>query len=363
MEGKWFEIYERLVNTDTGYERSIEEKIKETTFIGEILEDLGMNVRTGKASYIATKGEPPFVTLIGHLDTVFKKGEPIIRPFRVEGNVAFGPGVADMKGGVVLILATLEEFLKSTKNLPVAVVLNVDEEIGSPKGKIDHYEMAKSSFFCLSYETGRKNEAIVLERKGIAALEVEMKGKAGHASIPESGANAMIEMADKILKISELSKRFENLTVVPTISSSGYKSNVIPESAYIFFDVRYKSVEELKKLRVLLEDVFQTKKEEGVESYYTLEVKRPPMRRYEIAERVARSAMERMGVNYDMLSVGGGGDAAFYTESGVPAIDGLGIVGRYIHSEKEEAYLDTFDSRLAFSLTLLEEVFRSSNRR
>ncbi len=354
MEKKWLEFYERLVNTDTGYELSIEEKLDATQFVADMLKELGFDVRRGKGSHIATMGNPPRVTLIGHLDTVFKRGEPSKRPFTVEGDVVKGPGVADMKGGIVVMMAALTELLKGSKNLPLQVVLNVDEETGSDVSKEDHYEVAESSYFCLSFETGRKNGAVVVGRKGIASLEVNIMGKAGHASNPESGANALIEMAHKVIEISNLRSRFEKLTIVPTIANSGHKSNVIPEKAYVFFDVRYSDLSEITKLRSFLEDIFMEKAVESTEASYTLTIRRPPMKKHEKAVELLENVMKSMNASYDMLEVGGGGDAAFYTEKDVPAIDGLGIVGRNIHSADEEAFLEWFEPRVNLTLALLQ---------
>lgn len=356
MDKKWLEVYEKLVNTDTSFELSIEEKLDATQFVADILKDMGFEVSRGRASHVAKMGDPPRVTLIGHLDTVFKRGEPSRRPFRVEEGVVKGPGVGDMKGGVVIMLMALEEALQGSKNLPLEVVLNVDEETGSDLGREDHLEAAKRSVFCLSFETGRKNGAVVIARKGIASLTVNISGRAGHASSPKSGANALIEMADKVLKVSELSSRFEKLTIVPTIASSGYKGNVIPDNAYIFFDVRYSALEEVKRLRTLLEDIFMSKRVEECEGYYALEIRRPPMKRDEKAVKLLEDVMRYLRVQYKMLEVGGGGDAAFYSQEGVPAIDGLGIVGRYIHSEKEEAYLDWVQPRVSLSIALLQRL-------
>ncbi len=359
MEKRWLELYEKLVNTDTGFEVPIEEKLQRTQFIADILSDMGFEVKRGKASHIATAGDPPYITLIGHLDTVFN--EEVLKgwKFEMEGDVVRGPGVADMKGGIIVLLASLEEFLKETRNVPIAVVLNVDEEIGSPMGKEDHYEMAKKSLFCLSFETGRKDMGIVMSRKGIATMNLVVYGKAGHASLPQHGANALVEMAYKVIDVVDLSKKYDTMTVTPTIATAGYKANVIPDRAEVTFDIRYVTLEDIKKFRIDLEGIFLTPHIDGTEISYSIEIKRPPMVVSPLAEKVAKSAMNKLNVDYPMLFVGGGGDASFYAKKGVPAIDGLGIVGRYIHSRDEEAYLDTFEPRVRFVQELLAEITKN----
>ncbi len=356
----WIEIYEKLVNTDTGFELDVDEKLRSTEFVAEILREMGFDVRTGRASHIAVLGDPPYVTLIGHLDTVFKRGEPQRRPFKRDGDVVKGPGVADMKGGVVVMLESLDRFLKERKELSIAVVLNVDEEVGSPEGRFDHYEMAERSRFCLSFETGRKDEAIVLGRKGIASLKVSIIGKSGHASLPSSGANALIEMSDKLIKLWSLSRG--DLTVTPTICSSGYKINVVPDKAEAMLDVRYSDIEQIKDLRLKLEDIFHDKLIERTKVSYSLELKRPPMKKSERAEEVFEIVKERIGKDIKGLFVSGGGDAAFYAEKGVPSVDGLGPVGRWIHSPNEEAYLSTFESRVKLTIEFLKVLEEHGSR-
>ena len=356
MEERWLSLYERLVNTDTGFEVSIDEKLDRTSFLADILSDMGFEVRRGRASHVAFRGDPPYITFIGHLDTVFKAGEPERRPFQVRGNEVRGPGVADMKGGVILLLMALERILEDFKGSSIGVVLNVDEEIGSGESAEDHLSMAEKSKFCLSFETGRGKWKVVTGRKGIASLMLKVKGRSGHASLPDSGANAVVELASKVQRVASL--RFGDLTVVPTIISGGTKSNVIPDRAELFCDVRFSDFSEIDILKGSMRDLVGEKLVEGTITTYEVEIRRMPMREMEVVGEIIENVSKRLRKEIERIHVGGGGDAAFYTFKGVPAVDGLGIVGEKIHSEDEVAYLDSVESRLAISLGIFEEIVR-----
>lgn len=130
VEEKWLKLYEKLVNTDTGFDIDLSTKLKRTSFIAEILQKMGFEVHQEEAAHVALIGREPYLTLIGHLDTVFKEGESQRRPFQIKENLVYGPGAADMKGGIVTLLATCELARKAgIDNL--CVILNVDEELGS----------------------------------------------------------------------------------------------------------------------------------------------------------------------------------------------------------------------------------------
>ena len=168
-------------------------------------------------------------------------------------------------------------------------------------------------------------------------------------------------MSDKIVRLWKLSKG--DLTVTPTICNSGYKINVIPDRADAMFDVRYSDTEQIKRLRIDLEDIFHDKLIEETKVSYSLELKRPPMKKSEYAEEIFEMAKGRFGKEIKWLSVSGGGDASFYAERGVPSIDGLGIVGRWIHSPNEEAYLSSFESRVKLTVELLRVLEERSSRK
>lgn len=360
MNKKWLEMFERLVNTDTGFDLDSSTKLERTRFVAEHLKSLGFEVHTEKAAHVALRGEPPYLTLIGHLDTVFKEGEASRRPFKVENNVAMGPGVADMKGGVVVLLAVVEEALKKGID-SLCIILNVDEELGSKESKETFEKYAKESFCCLSFEPGGANGGIVVSRKGIASLDMRVKGVKGHASRLEEGANAIVEASHKICKLYALNGHIGSLTVSPTVINGGEKSNITPDLCKVYCDVRFSNQEELKEFEEKLAEITRTSWIERTSCEYSLIQRRPAMVFMEEMKLAVEDAFQRLGKRFELQHSSGGADGAFFTALGVPTLDGLGLCGGRFHSEEEFALIDSFEERVMLSLELLN--YFSSKRK
>ncbi|AIY86375.1 MULTISPECIES: M20 family metallopeptidase [unclassified Thermotoga] len=357
---KWIEIYEKLVNIDTGPDLPFEEKLRRTSFLTEILEDLGFRVEKRGAAYVAFRGKPPYVTLIGHLDTVFPEGESKRRPFTIEGNIAKGPGVCDMKGGVVILLESLKRFLQQN-DTDLCVVLNVDEELGSPLSGEVFKEVSGMSSHCLSFEPGRENGEFISSRKGIISLWLFARGKKGHASRLDEGANAIVELAFKAVELFSLNGRFPNLTLNPTIVKGGAESNVTPDKAEVYFDVRYYDDKEYEFLEETLKRLSAVHPEANVS--YTLKLRRLPMKEDPDFVNIVKMSAEEIGMTVSFVRATGGGDVAFFSQNGVPSIDGLGIPGGKMHSEDEYARLDQFEDRVNLVVHLLRKLGGEKNVR
>ncbi|MCS7175767.1 M20 family metallopeptidase [Pseudothermotoga sp.] len=352
MEKRWLDLFERLVNIDTGFDLDVETKLSRTRFVMDSLKKLGFEVHEEKAAHVAEKGQPPYLTLIGHLDTVFKEGEAIRRPFKVENGVAKGPGVADMKGGVIVLLATVEEALK--ENLDgLCVVLNVDEELGSKESRNTFENYARKSVCCLSFEPGGINGEIVTSRKGIASLDIVVKGVKGHASRLEEGANAIVEASHKICQIYSMNGIVGSLSVNPTIINGGEKSNITPDLCKVYCDVRFSSKQELKEFEKKLAEITRTSFVERTTCEYNLNERRPAMSFMEEMKQALEEVFQRLGKRYEFEHSSGGADGAFFTALGVPTLDGLGLCGGRFHSEEEFAFIQSFDERVKLSLELL----------
>ncbi|PLV58723.1 M20 family metallopeptidase [Thermotoga sp. KOL6] len=350
---EWMKIYERLVNTDTGPDISIDEKLNRTFFLAEILEELGFKVEREDAAYVAFHGHPPYITLIGHLDTVFPEGESKKRPFKVEGNIAKGPGVCDMKGGIVVLLESIKRFLEGD-DANLCIVLNVDEEIGSPFSQSTFEKIAEKTSYCLSFEPGRENGEFVSSRKGILALSVFVHGKKGHASRLDEGVNAIIELSYKIMEIFSLNGRFENLTLNPTIVKGGLESNVTPDLAEVYFDVRFYEDKEYDFLNKMLDNLSTIHPDSTFS--YRMKIRRLPMKESRILVELVRSVAKEMKMEPKFVRATGGGDVAFFSQKDVPSMDGLGIPGGRMHSEEEYARLDQFEKRVELVVQLLKRL-------
>lgn len=155
------------------------------------------------------------IVLMGHFDTVFPKGEVASRPFKIEGGRAYGAGIGDMKSGLVTMLYSVKA-LKSEGYLkgPVSIILNSHEEIGSTYSRGVIIDESKNAGIAINLEPARANGAVVTGRKGVAFLDVSIKGKAAHAGVePQKGANANLELAHRIIELQSLNDLDKGLRV------------------------------------------------------------------------------------------------------------------------------------------------------
>lgn len=358
----WVKFFEEIVNTPTGPDLSIEEKLSALSNVKKILESWGLNCKYGKGSLIAETGKAPFITLIGHFDTVFKKEDTLSRPFKIVDNKVYGPGVADMKGGIVVMLKAVKELMDEGVELKkgLRLIINVDEELGSKVSREDMYRAAEDSVFCLSYEPARPNGALLSARKGIAGCKIKVYGEKAHAAlIGKEGANAVVEISDKILRMFGLIGKIDGLTVNPSIVNGGIKSNIVPDCAEAYFDIRYAKREDLEQIEKMINEICSQSLIKGTKIEYEFNVSRSPMRSSDTLLKITDEVSKTLGIEISFETTGGGGDSAFFSEKGVDALDGLGIVGGRFHSEDEYAELNSLEERSLLSKELLKKLQNS----
>lgn len=309
-----------------------------------------------------TFGGDPRVLLIGHFDTVWPMGTLARWPMRVSvaDDRMSGPGVFDMKTGIVIMF----DALASLDSLDgIVVLLNSDEETGS--------ESSRTLIEAEARSVGPEGAALILEpsaggavktgRKGVSMYTLHIDGRAAHAGLePEKGANATIEAAHQVLAIAELGRSSAGTTVTPTALTSGTTRNTVPASAQLLIDVRAETDEEQrrvdKEIRTLAARV------DGTSLRLEGSINRPPLPRtssaalFENAQRVARELgqPELAGV-----SVGGGSDGNFTAGVGVPTLDGLGAIGDHAHAEGEYAVISAIPARTALVARLITSLLRS----
>ncbi len=295
-----------------------------------------------------------FIGLIGHFDTVHPLGGLAENPFRIEDGWAFGPGIFDMKAGIVQGLAALS--LVGLEG--VTVLLTADEELGSRHSRPLIEELARQVEVVLVPEPSFDG-ALKIARKGGATFVIEAHGKEAHAGLePEDGINATLVMAHAAIAAAALSDETHDTTVTPTAASSnGEASNIVPGSARLHVDVRAWAPAELERveagLRALepaipgarLEVVLVTQRV-GMEE----EQSRPL---FELAQRVARR--EGLG-EITGAAVGGGSDGCLTAAVGTPTLDGLGAVGEGAHTQNERIRMPELLPRAALVAALVEEL-------
>src|SRR6056297_28565 len=299
------------------------------------------------------------VLLIGHMDTVFPKGTAAERPFSIKGRRAYGPGVIDMKSGLLLIYYIIKavESEVTEDPLSICVVLNGDEEIGSKNSRTLIKKKAENSKVSLVFEPGRANGDCVLERKGISGYKLKFIGRAAHAGVePEKGINAVVELGNWILELDKLNNYEIGTSVSLNLIEGGTASNVIPAEATASLDLRFKSKEERKKVEDKLEELQNNPFVDGIKTEVVHRGMRPVMnpsqKTMRLWERVDKIA-QKHGMNINWQATGGGSDANFTANQGVPSIDGLGPAGGEAHSVDEYLELDTIESRFKLAVDLL----------
>jgi len=306
------------------------------------------------------------VLLLGHYDTVYPLGTLATMPCRVVDNKLTGPGVLDMKSGIVLMLhalAALQEWHGKDRDRrlprPVTVLLVSDEEVGSESSRMITESLAKKAAAVLVLEPsyGRQG-AVKTARKGVGEYLVKVTGKASHAGLDfQKGVNAILELARQIEKISGFSDLKKGLTVNVGIVGGGSRTNVVPAEAAAQIDVRIARMKDSagidKKIRSLRPFNRKCKIE------ITGGINRPPMERtagvaalYAQAVAIARELGWKLGE----AAVGGGSDGNFTAGLGIPTLDGLGGVGDGAHATHEHILISELPRRAALIAGLIEAV-------
>lgn len=302
------------------------------------------------------------VMLLIHYDTVFGAGDAARRPFRIVGNKAYGPGVADAKGGAMMILQALSiaraRGFQGYKTL--TVVFNPDEEVGSPGSRAAIRELAAQQDAVLVFEPPDA-ERVIVATNGIAYLHLDVHGLAAHAgSAPEKGHNAALELAHQVLQLRELGDAARGTTVNWTMLRAGEKMNIIPDRASATGDMRYADARELARVQADADRISHTTLIDGTSVSVRVDATRPPFGRNAATDQLAAQAAaiyRELGKTLVPTAMRYGTDAGFAWQPGAAkpvVLDGLGIVGDRLHSPDEWADLDSIAARLYLTVRLLE---------
>lgn len=368
---------EQLVNIETGT-GDVEGMATAGKYLEDHLKALGFTVSRHKALSPAVgdnivgrlkgaldgKGGKSLL-LISHMDTVYPRGMLAKAPFRIEGNRAYGPGIADDKGGNAVILHTLK--LLKTYGFrdfgTITVLFNTDEEKGSFGSRDLIQEEAGKADYVLSFEpTSAERESMTLGTSGIAYVQADITGRASHAgAAPEQGVNALVEASDLVLRTMDIDDKAKGLRFNWTIAKAGAVSNIIPASATLNADVRYARAEDFDAAMKTLESRAQMKKLPDAEVAIVVKAGRPafnagPGGRLLIDKAVGFYKEAGGSLQIDERT-GGGTDAAYAALSGKPVIESLGLPGFGYHSDKAEYVLiDAIPRRLYMATRMVMEL-------
>ena len=303
--------------------------------------------------------------LMSHMDTVYLKGILATSPFKIDGDKAYGPGIADDKGGSAVLLHSLK-LLKARgfQNFgTITVLFNSDEEKGSFGSRDLIQAEAGRADYVLSYEPSPAgNENFTLGTSGIAYVQADITGRASHAGVaPELGVNALVEASDLVLRTMDIDDKAKGLRFNWTIAKAGEVSNIIPASATLNADVRYARTEDFEAAMKTLEERAQHRKIAESEVKVRVTRGRPAFNAGDAGRKLVDKAVGYYKEAGGQVSVvertGGGTDAAYAALSGKPVIESMGLPGCGYHSDKAE-YVDigAIPRRLYLSARLIMDL-------
>jgi glutamate carboxypeptidase len=307
------------------------------------------------------------VLLIAHMDTVYTRGMSEKQPFRIDGDKAYGLGIADDKNGVALILHTVEQLqrLGFDDYAQLGVLINADEEIGSPGSGATITQLGSEYDAVLSFEGGGfDKDSVRLATSSIAIVELKITGRASHAGAnPEAGRNALYEMAHQILKTRNLGEPDKGLKINWTVANSGETRNVIPASATAVADVRALANEDMDRLEAALKKSIDEKLIPDTKAELSFYRSRPAFQANAVSKVLAQHALtifKDIGLPLEVRdrATGGGTDAAFAGQrpkGGV--LESFGLRGYGAHSnDNEYIFIPSIAPRLTLATRMVMDV-------
>jgi glutamate carboxypeptidase len=298
--------------------------------------------------------------VVGHLDTVWPLGTLNARPFRVEADRAYGPGVFDMKAGVAVATFAVKALneLGRAANRPVTLLMTCDEETGSHFSREVIEDEARSAEAALVLEPPIPGGKVKTARKGVGEFELIVHGRSAHAgNDPRAGVSAITEIANQVLFINKLCDFSKGTTLNVGVVRGGVLSNVVAAEARASIDLRYQTEDEGERITKALNELNPFV--EGARLEVKGGINRPPLvRTAEVGKLFehARTLAAEFGYELKEGAVGGGSDGNFIAALGVPVLDGLGVDGAGAHAEHEHIIIDDIPRRAAIVTRLIETV-------
>jgi glutamate carboxypeptidase len=297
------------------------------------------------------------ILLLGHLDTVWPLGTLKKMPWRKHNGRIYGPGVLDMKAGVAMALAALRILQQLDLARPVTLLLNPDEEVGSPVSRPITERLALASAAVLVLEPAQ-GLACKTARKGVGDYHLHVTGIASHSGVDfERGHSAILELARLLEKVAAFTDLPRGLTVNPGVISGGTRSNVIAEHAHADIDVRIAKASDAARVDKLFRSFRPS--DPACKLEITGGINRPPMERKPgtvALYKQARKLAAEIGFTLDEAATGGGSDGNFTAALGVPTLDGLGAVGEGAHAAHESIVIEHLVPRTALLAALLATI-------
>lgn len=360
---QWIGLLEKIVNIDSGPGNDVGMATVYDVLSAELAglgfscrreSNAGPDVLLGhrRASSPAVK-----MMLIGHADTVFGEGTPDERPFSRKGDTFTGPGVADMKGGLVVMLGGMMLAAEHLDSVELTVLVNGDEESGSKDSKGIVEKFGAGQDVVLVFEPGRPGGGIAKARRGAHRLDVEVLGKAAHTGVnPQDGANAIEAASHHVLALQALGREVEGATVTTSMISGGTRPNIVPDRAVIRVDIRFDMDEAERDVMDGVQRIVSVESVAGTSTVVHQLDRRPAFVDDGKSARLIEvylGAAKELGLTVVPMATGGSSDGNFTSALGVPTLDGLGVVGGGYHTVDEYAEVDSLPQRASLFATLL----------
>jgi glutamate carboxypeptidase len=302
------------------------------------------------------------IMLIGHLDTVYPDGTAALRPMRFNGQNIMGPGVCDMKGGLLVGMYAMRalQTVGFDSFAELAFFFNSEEELGSPVSRTLYTPVVQKMDAALVLEAARMNGDIVSARKGAGVYTVRVKGKAAHAGVePEKGANAILEIAHQVIAFQKLNGVAPGVTVNTGVIAGGTQHNVVPEQAELEVDVRAVDLAGVAAIRHAVAHLNGQTTVPGTQVQIQGGFSYFPMAKTQACAflvKLAQEAAQEAGLEVKDAATGGASDANQIAALDVPVLDGLGPVGGLDHGPDEYIEQASFVPRTALLVGLIQRI-------
>lgn len=300
------------------------------------------------------------IMLLGHYDTVYQEGMLAKEmPFKIEGNKVYGPGVLDMKGGIVSIFFAVKTLMELDliSDKKIVILFSSDEESGSEYSKDVIVEEALDCKAVLVLEPAPANKDasyVKSGRYGRATYKIIAHGKAAHSgNNPGDGISSLVEISKQVLSLEEMNRKYLGMSAAPIYVSGGDPSkSMVPDEAQLVVDMRFQTIEVANTISDIMKNL--TPFDDGI----TLEViggmDKPVFEANEYLVETIRKVGDEFGLIMHPEVVGGGSDGNFTSGAGIPTLDGLGLTGNYLHNQREHIYVDEIPLRIAMLARLIQ---------
>jgi glutamate carboxypeptidase len=302
------------------------------------------------------------VLFMGHMDTVFERGTAKERPFTIKDGKALGPGVNDMKAGLLQIYYALSALQgeNTLVDASICIALNCDEEISSKYSRNWLETLSKKSSYVLVLEAARNDGNLVNKRKGVGRYTIDFAGVEAHSGVDhQSGKSAIEELAHWILALHEKTNYTTGTTVNIGKISGGSAVNVVAGQAKAEVDIRFYDIKEAEMIDQLIHLLAANPKIPGVHSVVSGGVTRPPMIPSQKTLTLCNAVEQigsRLGIKVGWTATGGGSDGSFAAIMGVPTLDGLGPIGGGSHGPQEYLLIDSIEPRFCLLCEIVKYI-------